>query len=105
MNTIQKIMVGIGIAAVPFLGSCGKDDPATCNFATELEAELNVVIAAGNTYSQNPTTANCLSYKSSLQSYFNALQGYESCAFNAGQGAQWQASLDQQQAAVNAIQC
>lgn len=105
MNAILKSIFILCLFSAPFLSSCGKDDPETCDYATELQVELDAVIAAGQTFGQNPTTANCLAYVASLNAYLDAAEDFRTCAANAGQGAEFQAAIDQQQAAVDAIQC
>lgn len=107
MNSIQRLFILMCILSVPFFTACDKDDdePQTCDYTTELQAELNAVVAAAEAYGQNPTTANCNAYKNSLQVYLNEAEDFRTCAVNAGQGAQFQASIDQYQAIIDAIQC
>ena len=105
MNQIEKLMIGLCIVAGPFLVSCGGDDPVTCNYTTELEVELNALISASQTYSLDPTIANCEAYKSSMQAYLDEADDYSTCAFNAGQSAEYQLAIDQQQDALDALVC
>ncbi|MEO6130749.1 MAG: hypothetical protein ABIQ02_02795 [Saprospiraceae bacterium] len=105
MNTIQKIIAGICIMAIPFLGSCGKDDPVSCNYTTEVQAEANAFSAAANLYATDPSTANCNAYRVSAQNYHDALEDHRSCATVAGQQAEFQAALDNLQVSINSIQC
>lgn len=105
MNSIQKIIAGICMMAIPFLGSCGKDDPVSCNYATEVQAEANAFSAAATVYSNDPTTANCNAYKVSAQNYHDALEAHRNCATSSGQLTEFQAALDNLQLSINAIQC
>ena len=104
MNTFQKIIAGICIMSIPFLSSCGKD-PVSCNYATEVQNELNALSTAATAYGNNPTTANCNAYKTSFQNYLNALEDHRSCATTAGQGAEFQQAIDDAQASLNQLQC
>lgn len=65
------------------LGSCNKkdSDPDYCAgaWATQVEAELNAVIAAAMTYGTDPTLANCNAYKAAIQDYIDALRPFENC--------------------------
>jgi len=91
--------------SIPFISSCGKDDPATCNWSTELQAEATAVNNAGTAYGLDGSTANCLAYKASLQAYLNASEGIKACANAAGQGVEFQAYLDSFQANINLLPC
>jgi hypothetical protein len=64
-----------------------KDDEPTCSTAwgTELQAELNAVVAAGNTWANDPSEANCNNYKSKYQAYITALRPYGNCSALTGQ--------------------
>lgn len=105
MKTIQKILVGALIIAAPFLGSCGKDDPATCNYTVELEAEANALSNAYLAFSNDPSTANCQAYKVSLQNYLNASEDIKGCVNAAGQGVEFQQYLDSLQVFVDTLTC
>jgi hypothetical protein len=104
MITIQKLIAGICIIALPFFIACGKDDPATCDYATEVQDELNAVNAAATTYGNNPTTENCNAFKAAYQNYLNELQDHDNCVLPAQQ-AQYQDAIDQAQASLDALQC
>ncbi len=105
MNTIQKMIVGICLLVVPFLSSCGKDDPATCNYVTESQAEYDALITASNAWSADPgNSAKCNAYKVAFQAYLNELQQHDNCVL-ASQEAAYQQALIDAQASINALQC
>lgn len=91
------------------LSSCStKDDSEPCSLAwgTELQAELNALTAAAQTYSTNPTIANCNAYKNAAQAYVNALSPYGDCAaLTFQQRTSWQEVLNSAQQSVNEIDC
>jgi hypothetical protein len=105
MKSITKILGGLAILAISVLTSCGKDDPVTCNWTTELQNESDALVAAATAYGNNPTTANCEAYKDAFQDYLNEAEKYVSCATTAGQGAELQSAINQAQADLNALQC
>ncbi len=105
MKTFQKIIVGICIIAVPFISSCKKDDPQTCNYATELQVQSTAISNALIAYTNDPSTANCQAYKASLQAYLNASVDFKACANAAGQGVEFQNYLDTLQLTIDTLQC
>ena len=64
-----------------------EDEEPTCSTAwgTELQDELNAVIAAGNTWAANQSEANCVAYKTKYQAYIDALRPYGNCNALTGQ--------------------
>ena len=64
-----------------------EEDEATCSTAwgVELQDELNAVTNAGVTWANDPSEANCNSYKSKYQAYLNALRPYGNCSALTGQ--------------------
>lgn len=107
MKTIKNLLAGILITGALFAISCKDkdDDPQPCNYATELQVEIDAFTNALTAYSNDPSQANCIAYKNALLVYIDALGDYEDCAVLAGQGQEWQASLDAAQTSANAIQC
>ena len=106
MKKNVKVILGICMLIIPFIFSCSNGDPEpSCNYGTELEAELNAVIASSQAYSTDPTIAKCEAYKSSVQAYLDKLDDYQNCAFIGNQEAEYQAVIDQQQAAIDALVC
>jgi hypothetical protein len=85
----KNILLLAFVAASLAFGSCSKsnDDPTPCstNYGAELQTELNAVINAGNIYANDPTPANCTSYKASYQAYLNELKPYGNCSALTGQ--------------------
>ncbi|MGC1244332.1 MAG: hypothetical protein WA874_22265 [Chryseosolibacter sp.] len=86
----KLLMVAMAALLLGF-PSCNNDDdkdktPA-CSTAwgTELQTELNAVINAATVYGNDPTVANCNSYKTSYQAYLNKLKPYGNCAALTGQ--------------------
>jgi hypothetical protein len=81
------------------LASCGKDDPKpSCStaYGSELQVELNAVISAGQAYGNDPSTANCTSYKAAYQAYINKLKPYGNCsALTVQQRADFEATLEE----------
>ena len=85
------------------LGSCGK----SCNtdsFGTDIQNAINDLQAAINTYSMDPTEANCTKYKNSATNYLNVVESFSDCAADIGQ-AQFDAALQAAQRAVDEIKC
>ena len=106
MNAIQKILAGLLFVLALGTISCGKDDdPEPCNYATELQAEINALNSALNVYVNDPSQANCISYRNALQAYVNAADDYSECSALAGQQAEFEAYLDSVQASIDALQC
>jgi hypothetical protein len=81
--------------------SCKKDkgDPDYCtssNWTTQLNDEISAMMTAAITYSSNPTTATCNSYKAAVQSYIDALKPFDNCSlWTAEQKAQFHDYLDE----------
>ena len=105
MSTIQKLIAGICILSIPFFTACGKDDPATCNYLTEVQDEATTFSNAATLYYSDITnTANCQSYKVAYQNYLNALKDVDHCVKDEEEAAYHQALLDIQ-ADIDLIQC
>ena len=104
MNTFVKIIAGICIVAIPFFNACKNNDPDPCNYAEETQDELQAVIDASNAYGANPNTTTCNAYKAAFQDYLNALEDHDNCV-PAGQEDEYQHSIDQAQAELDALQC
>jgi len=108
MKSMMKILGATAIVAM-VLFACKKDDPVdTCagfNFATELQAETNAVIAAANAYGTNPTTENCNAYRTAYQNYLNAASDLQACANATGQGTEYAQAIAEAQAQLDALQC
>ena len=67
-------MVFTACSTDDILGGCGN-----LNWIQEVEKELNTWVNASNTYSNDPTTANCNNYKSAGNDYLNSLEKIKKC--------------------------
>ncbi len=108
MKTFQTLLIGLLVTGSLAFLSCKKDsnDPQSCNYTQELQSELDAVNAAASAYAMDPTSmANCNAYKTALQNYLDKAKTFLDCAALSGQQAELQSAIDQEQAAVNAIQC
>lgn len=92
---------------VVFNFGCKKDDdPVGCNYAAEVQNEVNALSTAATEYSNDPTNpVKCQAWKDAYQNYLNALEDHVDCATLSGQQAELQSAIDQAQASLNAIQC
>ena len=105
MKNFQKLIVGICIMSIPFFSACGNDDPVSCNYAEEVQDELQAVTDAATAYGNDPTNpAKCNAYKVAFQDYLNALEDHDNCVRAEDQAAYDQA-IDDAQASINALQC
>ncbi len=91
--------------SIPFFSACGKNDPNTCNYVTEVQNESDALTAALTAYSNDPSTANCNAFKGAYQDYLNALEDHRSCAVAAGQGTAFQQAIDNAQASLDTLVC
>ncbi len=106
MKTMQKLIACLMLGLVVLTYSCKKDDdPVGCNYATEVQNEINALSAAATTYGSDPSTANCNAYKAAYQNYLNALEDHLDCAALSGQQAELQAAINQAQAELDNFQC
>ena len=107
MKSFEKLLVCMLFGIVVFnIGCKNDDDPVGCNYATEVQNEVNALSTAATEYSNDPTnTAKCQAWKDAYQNYLNALEDNVECATLSGQQAELQSAIDQAQASLNAIQC
>ena len=107
MNSIEKLLVCMLFGIVVFSIGCKKDDdPVGCNFAAEVQNEVNALNTATTDYSNDPTNpAKCQAWRIAYQNYLNALEDNVECATVNGQEAELQAAIDQAQASLDDIQC
>ena len=71
------------------------ETPCSTAWSTELQAEMNAMVNAGNVWANDPSEANCISYKNSYQAYIKALRPYGNCSALTGQArADFEAALD-----------
>ena len=109
MNTFNKLLVCILMGGL-FLASPAckddDDDPVGCNYLSEVQDELDAVIAAANAYGADPTNpTKCQAYKNAYSDYLNELEKYVECAATAGQEDELQQAINEAQTEVNNIQC
>ncbi len=88
MKTIKtKIyLIGCFVAVISTSFGCSKDSPlnplGNCfdgNWAEQYANELQVWSNAATAYSENPTTANCGTYKTTAKNYLDALKELADC--------------------------
>lgn len=80
-----------------FISCNDEDDEPACSTAwgTELQAELNAVVSASQVYANDPSQANCLTYKAKYEDYIDALRPYGNCSALTGQSrADFNAALE-----------
>jgi hypothetical protein len=107
MNALMKLLFFFFLATSLLVTACKDDDDPIepCNYAVELSAEATAFSNASTAYGQDQSQANCLSLKSAAQAYINAAAQYQSCANAAGQGVEFQQSIDGAQASIDALPC
>ena len=108
MNSISKLLACLMLGMVVITYSCKKDDddPVGCNYATEVQDEVNALTVASEAFSADPTNvAKCQAFKAAYQDYLDALESNIECATLSGQQAELQAAINQTQAALDAFQC
>ena len=89
------------------LTSCSKDSPINCfggSWAQELSSELTDWTTAAQAYSENPTTENCNSYKSSISSYISAIDKLTDCIPTVSQ-QDFNMAVDEAKEELNEIDC
>jgi hypothetical protein len=106
MKAMKNLFVLLTLVSVIGVGSCKDDDPSTCNYASELQDEVNAYSAAAEAYFADiQNVAKCNAYKDALQDYINEAQGLQSCANAAGQGTEYQQALQAAEDSLDAFQC
>ena len=107
MNSFQKLLVCLMLGFIALNYGCSKkNDPVGCNWATEVQDELNAQNAALDIYLADPTNSvKCQAWKDSYSDYLNALEDHIDCATLSGQQAELQSSIDAAQASLDQIQC
>ena len=94
------------------LSGCGdgdNDEPSGCNsfnWSVELNDELTDLTTAISNFAQNPTEANCNSYRQALLTYVDALRPYGNCQGLTGQNrVEWQKLIDEDEEDLNEVDC
>ncbi len=108
MNSFQKLLACLMVLAVTFSYSCNNDDddPVGCNWAAEVQDELNAWTAATEAWTADfNNAAKCQAYKDTGNDYLDALEAHADCATLAGTQVELQASIDSARTSIDAIQC
>jgi hypothetical protein len=108
MNSFQKLLACLMVVAITFSYSCNNDDddPVGCNWAAEVQDEVNALNAAAEAWGADPTNAvKCQAYKDAAQAYLDDLEAHVECATLSGDEQELQDAIDASQASVDAIQC
>lgn len=106
--SITRLLGLLIILSFVGLGSCKKKESDVCgtNWYAALSTQVTAVTNAAIAYGFSPTTANCATYKSSLQAYVKALQPYSDCTVWTGTTkADWQEALNDTQDEINGLNC
>lgn len=102
---MKKLLLGFILISVFTFISCG-DDGADCTsqqFTNEVNAAIDKVNAAGTTWANDPTSANCQAFKDAANDYVNAVEGFDSCAGISQ--SEYDQAVQAARAAVNSIAC
>lgn len=93
------------------LAACSNDDdvtedPCSTAWSTELQAEIEAMSLAAQTYASDPTPANCEAYRTAAQAYIDALKPYGNCAVLTGQNrVAWEEAVAQAEANLEDMDC
>ncbi|WP_236980622.1 hypothetical protein [Membranihabitans maritimus] len=107
---MRKLLFGVFFLISIVAVSCSKDDKnVDCHsgfvLAEATQDELQQYSQTVQTYAANPTEENCEKFRSAALSYIDALESYEQCAIDAGQGASYQQSIDEARDGINTLSC
>ncbi len=89
---------------------CSKDDNPVDNgcgntaWSERVKNEITSFSNAAIAYSNDPTSANCLNYKSAAEGYLNALEKVRLCVPTASK-TQFQQSIDDAKQEINSLTC
>lgn len=83
------------------------DTPENCSvaYSQAFEDELLNISNATQTYSADPSTANCEAFKAAYNDYLDALDNWEECAIFYNETAQWQQAIDATRVALDGLMC
>ena len=90
------------------IGSCKKKDPSFCgtSWALQIQFKSTVMMNAYYAYLNDPTTANCNSYKTATQEVIDALKPFSECSeWPAQEKTEFENALAADQAALDALSC
>lgn len=109
-NYFYLMLIGFLTLAVT-TGACKKDDdddiPCTAEaLSTEIQSEIDALIAAGEAYGNDPSNANCNAYRDALGDYVDFLKQLRSCAIEIGYtAAEWDAAISEAETEVADFEC
>lgn len=93
------------------LAACSNDDdvtdePCSTAWSTEIQAEIEAMSLAAQTYASDPTPANCEAYRTAAQAYIDALKPYGNCATLTGQNrVAWEEAVAEAEASIADMDC
>lgn len=99
--------LALGIFFLVFFANCSKANPISClngSWIQEVSSDLEKWTAAANTYGEEPTEANCNSYKSAINGYLNALNQIKNCVPSSSL-SDFDGSLDEAKQELSEIDC
>lgn len=95
-RSIQMGMLAL-LFSIMFI-ACGKNAGVNCSNSFVLGAaladEATALTEASQAYSQNQTAENCENYKAAYRDYIQELKKYKDCAYQQGQGEEYEDSLE-----------
>ena len=87
----------IALCTVFLVSSCGKNNAVNCSSGFALGQaivdEATALSNAASAYGMDPSAANCENYKQAYRDYIEELKRYRNCAYDYGQGAQYEEDL------------
>lgn len=112
MKTLKSLLSLLFFLLI--VASCGGDDDTGTSSGdctsqlyinTQLQTDVDAFNAAGAAYGNNPSPANCAAFKAAAQGYFNAVIDLEDCYSSLNLEADYQANIQNAQAAIDDIMC
>jgi len=87
--------------------SCGGGSDCTSTYLSEeIQDEVNDFTQAANEWALDPQNSDkCNAYKDAGNDYLDALRDLKDCYFELGQEAEYNASINNAQASLNALEC
>ncbi len=106
---MKKRTILISLLFVGLLYSCGGDDAVDCMDTTALVNQVNTAVDISNdaatAYNNDPSDANCNNFKDALDDLIDALESFEDCANQTGQGQQVANDITQSRDARSQLPC
>ena len=103
---MKSFKIIIALCALTLQTNCSKS-PVGClngSWIQEVSTDLEKWSAAATTYSEEPTEANCTSYKSAINGYLNALNDIKKCVPTSSL-SDFDGSLDEAKQELSEIDC